>query len=151
MSPARHSGAGRNPAQKIMPLAFVLIANISVAHAAELGRLFYTPQQRAQLESQVTSSDSTDVGPRDSLVVNGVIQRQGGKRTVWVNGQQQPADHGNARSPATVPVTVPGRSGAVRLKVGQRLLLNTAPSNAGEGGDSEQPAPAKPAAEDEED
>ncbi len=130
--------------------ALLLLANawlLGGAQAAELGRLFYTPQQRAQLESQITTSDSTDTGPRSFIVVNGVIQRQGGKRTVWVNGQQQPADHGNARSPATVPVPVPGRSGPVQLKVGQRLLLNTPPAENG----TEQPAPDKPAVPDEED
>jgi hypothetical protein len=150
MNARRHSGAGRNPAKKIMLLAFALTANtclLTGAHAAELGRLFYTPQQRAQLEAQITTSDSTDTGPRNVIVVNGVIQKQGGKRTVWINGQQQPPDHGNARSPATVPVEVPGRSGQVQLKVGQRLLLNT-PTPGTNGEDkSEQAAPAKPATE----
>ena len=140
--------AGRNPVKKIMALALLASAtSLTSVHAAELGRLFYTPQQRAQLEAQITTSDSTDTGPRNFIVVNGVIQKQGGKRTVWINGQQQPPDHGNARSPATVPVEVPGRSGQVQLKVGKRLLLNTPPPSTNGEDQSEQAAPARPATE----
>ncbi len=117
------------------------------AHAAELGRLFYTPQQRAQLEAQRTTTDNTESGVRNSIIVNGVIQKQGGKRIVWINGKQQPADNGNERTPASVPVTVPGKSRPVQLKVGQRLLLDTPPPSTTGEDKSEQAAPAKPAAE----
>ena len=93
---------GRNPANQIMLVAFVLFAgtsSLSGAHAAELGRLFYTPQQRAQLDAGQTSPDNPESGTRSSITVNGVIQKQGGKRTVWINGKQQPADYGNEKSP----------------------------------------------------
>jgi hypothetical protein len=57
--------------------------------------------------------------------VNGVVQKQGGNRTVWVNGAPQAAGRGNDNTPAAVPVTVPGKANPVQLKVGQRLMLDT--------------------------
>jgi len=150
MNAFRHSGAGRNPDNKIMLLAFVMTANIcslSSAHAAELGRLFYTPQQRAQMESQQASGESADGIKRNFIVVNGVIQKQGGKRIVWINGKPQPADNGNESIPTSVPVSVPGKSRPVQLKVGQRLLLDTPVPSTTDEDQSEQAAPAKPADE----
>ncbi len=141
---------GRNPANKIMLLAFVLTVNIcslSGAHAAELGRLFYTPQQRAQLDAGQTSPDNPEGTGRSYITVNGVIQKQGGKRTVWINGQPQPAENGNEKTPATVPVAVPGKPRPVQLKVGQRLLLNTPPPSTTEEDKSEKAAPAEPPTE----
>ncbi len=149
MNAFRHSGDGRNPAKEIMLVALAVFAStvaFTCAHAAELGRLFYTPQQRAQLDAGQTSPDNPESGTRSFITVNGVIQKQGGPRTVWINGKQQPADQGNERTPATVPVTVPGKSRPVQLKVGQRLLLNTPPPSTNGEDKSEQPAPAKPAA-----
>ncbi len=99
---------------------FVTLTGVN---AAELGRLFYTPQQRAQLEAQQTTGQSVEGGKRNFIMVNGVIQKQGGNRIVWINGTQQPAAYGNEKSPSTVPVTVPGKSQPVQVKVGQRLLL----------------------------
>lgn len=97
------------------------------ADASELGRLFNTPQQRQQLEFQETNSDagSTDSGNRNYIIVNGVVQKQGGKRTVWINGTPQTVEHGNDKTPASVPVAVPGKTNPVQLKVGQRLMLDT--------------------------
>ena len=95
------------------------------AQAGELGRLFFTPQQRQQLEFQETSNNSGDGGRRNYIIVNGVVQKHGGNRTVWINGAAQEAERGNDRTPATVPVAVPGKSRPVQLKVGQKLLLDT--------------------------
>ena len=140
MNNFRHSGpstssgqaalrSGRNPANKIMLLAFVLMATSAwhgSVNAGELGRLFFTPQQRQQLEFHETSSNSSEEGgQRNYIIVNGVVQKHGGNRTVWINGAAQAAERGNDKTPATVPVTVPGKSRPVQLKVGQRLLLDT--------------------------
>lgn len=132
------------------PLAFlllVLFGLLPAAQAGELGRLFYTPQQRQQLEYQESSNSSADGGNRNYIIVNGVVQKQGGKRTVWINGAPQAAVRGNDKTPASVPVTVPGKSQPVQLKVGQRLLMGTSPpQNTGET-KSEKAAPARPATE----
>ncbi len=128
MNNFRHSGVGRNPAKTITLLAFVLIATSAwheSVNAGELGRLFFTPQQRQQLEFHETSG-SSDSGQRNYIIVNGVVQKQGGNRTVWINGAAQESERGNDRTPASVPVAVPGKTRPVQLKVGQKLLLDTA-------------------------
>lgn len=101
----------------------------SSANASELGRLFYTPQQRLQLEAQQAGTASEDgSGKRNYIMVNGVIQKNGGKRMVWINGTQQPTTNDNGKAPSIVTVTVPGKSQPVQAKVGQRLTLdNTVP------------------------
>ena len=104
---------------------FILLSTaLTSANATELGRLFYTPQQRVQLEAQQAGTASTDGGKRNFIMVNGVIQKQGGNRIVWINGAQQATASGNDKVPSTVPVTVPGKTQPVQLKVGQRLMLD---------------------------
>lgn len=121
--------SGWNPAHKITLFSFVLIATAAWhanSNAAELGRLFYTPQQRTQLEAQQASGAVTDGGKRNFIVVNGVIQKQGGNRIVWLNGEAQTPVRSND-NPASIDVAVPGESKHVQVKVGQRLMLDTPP------------------------
>ncbi len=107
-------------------LSFLLMPLSGLAPAVqadELGRLFFTPQQRQQLEYQQTSNSEVDSGGRGYVIVNGVVQKQGGNRTVWINGVPQSAGRGNDKTPANVSVTVPGKSQPVPAKVGQKILL----------------------------
>jgi hypothetical protein len=111
-------------------LSFVLLTLCCLfptAQAGELGRLFFTPQQRQQLEFQETSNNSGESGHRNYIIVNGVVQKHGGSRTVWINGTAQPAEQGNDKIPSAATVAVPGKSQPIHLKVGQRLLLDSAP------------------------
>jgi hypothetical protein len=90
--------------------------------AEELGRLFFTPEQRAQLDySYAQGADSTNNS--STLMLNGIVQKHGGKRTVWINGVPQQAGNSNDRTPESQSVQVPGTAGTVKLKVGQRVLL----------------------------
>ena len=127
----------KNQLHKIALLTFMFITAAvwqMSAHADELGRLFYTPQERAQLAMPRAMSDSATTENPDYFVVNGMIQKQGGNRIVWVNGKQQKAGYSNENQPATVPVTLPGKTQPVQVKVGQRLKLDTpAPKPATEG------------------
>ena len=105
-------------------LLLTLFCLPTFAQADELGRLFFTPQQRQQLEFQETrSSTGTDSGRRNYIIVNGVVQKHGGNRTVWINGAAQAPEQGNDRSPTAEAVNVPGKSRPVQLKVGQPLML----------------------------
>lgn len=107
-------------------IALTALALLPAAQAGELGRLFNTPQQRQQMEMQGANNGSNvEGGSRNYIIVNGVVQKQGGKRTVWINGAPQTSEYGNDRVPASVPVLVPGKSNPVQLKVGQKLLLDT--------------------------
>ncbi|OIR08552.1 hypothetical protein GALL_93460 [mine drainage metagenome] len=118
---------GRNPANKKVLLAFILMTTsvwYESVNANEIGRLFYTPQQRQQLDSGTAINNSSPEGERrDYIIVNGVVQKHGGNRTVWINGAAQATEPGNDRNPTTAPVAVPGKPQPVQLKVGQKLLL----------------------------
>lgn len=104
-------------------LILILLGALPTARAEELGRLFFTPQQRQQLDSPPVGNTSTEAGTPSYIVVNGVVQKRGGNRIVWINGTAQAAGKSNEKTPATVPVAVPGKTEPVQLKVGQRLML----------------------------
>ena len=105
------------------------------AQAGSLGRLFFTPEQRAQLESMrahnaaaaATAATAEEGDTTSELMVNGIVQKHGGGRTVWVNGKAQNAGNSDERSPESLAVAVPGKSQPVKVKVGQKLLLDNPP------------------------
>lgn len=107
-------------------LALFLLASFTApaAQASSLGRLFFTPEQRAHLEDSHARNAATEEGTTSMLVVNGIVQKQGGGRTVWINGVAQNAGSSDERSPEALPIAVPGKSQPVKIKVGQRLLLD---------------------------
>ena len=110
---------------KYSAIILLALAASATAQSAELGRLFFTQNERAQLERQHVLSPDESGNDSRSLIVNGVIQHDGGKRIIWINGEQQPASPADARTPATVPVILPGKSNPVKVKVGQRLMLDS--------------------------
>jgi len=76
--------------------AFTGIGNASLAASSDPGRLFYTPAQRAQLESARTQTatplaSQSKRGLPDStpppLRYDGVVIRSDGKTTRWVDGK----------------------------------------------------------------
>jgi len=58
----------------------ILLCLVPATCAHALGRLFFTPQQRAQLEQSHPGG-----GPK----LNGILQKHGGRRTLWIDGQMQ--------------------------------------------------------------
>jgi hypothetical protein len=104
-------------------LLAALLISASAYGADELGRLFFTPEQRAQLEYDrpqgVRPGDS-----RRAITVDGIVQRHGGKRTIWINGVPQDAGASDESSPESVPVAIPGQSQPARTKVGEKVLIN---------------------------
>lgn len=56
--------------------------------AEELGRLFFTPERRQQLEHQrqFNIEEHSEAADDPTLTINGVVTRSSGKRTVWING-----------------------------------------------------------------
>jgi hypothetical protein len=97
---------------------------VPASQAADLGRLFFTPKQRAELDYNY-AQDSDSGNNNRALMLNGIVQQHGGKRTVWINGVPQPAGSSNDKTPESQSVEVPGKAGSVKLKVGQRVLLDT--------------------------
>lgn len=111
----------------IIASAITLLTLVPTCGATELGRLFFTPEQRARLEF----GQQPDLKPPDrppALSVGGIVQRQGGERTVWINGVPQITGASDERSPESVPVAIPGQPRPVRIKVGQTVLLHPAES-----------------------
>jgi len=108
------------------------MAAAGVAVAQELGRLFFTPEQRTALDARRKARvpDKPAATPQvESPVtrVNGVVQRTGGKSTVWVNGEAIPEStqagaQGAPRPAGGGRVSVPGEgSRGIDMRVGESL------------------------------
>ena len=120
----RHSRAGGNPVLKIGLCAFALIT-APLGHAEDLGRLFFTPEQRAKLEHEHTRTATAEDGSSSSvLTVNGIVQKHGGERTVWINGVPRQAGNSDEQAPGSLPVAVPGLAKPIKVKVGQKVLIS---------------------------
>ncbi len=108
---------------KFIVLAIIcvaLLSGVAPASPAELGRLFFTPEQRKELERHQQQESATN---GHTLTVNGIVQKTGGERTVWINGVPQAAgDHGE-QIPDGVTIAVPGLARPAEVKVGQKLSL----------------------------
>src|SRR5438128_4309797 len=106
----------------VTPLLMVAIGTPVPAAADEnLGRLFFTPQQRQDLDRRRQANAQESATSADSRVtVNGQVSRSLGKTTVWINGVPQE----NTRKPRDpAQVTLPAGEGeaSVSLKIGQTL------------------------------
>lgn len=115
----------------ILPLA---------ANAAEpLGRLFFSPEQRAQLDAlrtkKVVAAQVKDEPAPEFITYNGIIRRNDGKTTVWVNNK--PLSENDIRDSASLVGRIE-RDGRIliqpsqnatapnlRLKVGQSAELQS--------------------------
>jgi len=95
-----------------------------LAYPDQLGRLFFSPEQRKQMDYDFARLAKHESDNNRILTLNGIVQRNGGKRTAWINGKPQEVGPGNESAPESVRVTIPGQKKTVRLKVGQRFLLS---------------------------
>lgn len=110
-----------------------LLTLLSVALPAQadvLGRLFFTPAERQQLElrqsqlelqTQLTADKGNESGNQSVITINGIIQRGDGSRIVWINGKAQKIEAGG--DPNKAPIRIPGKSKPLEVKVGQRVLI----------------------------
>ncbi len=130
----RSPSGGRRGALAVTALVMAILAASGVSResvAADLGRLFFDPQQRAELDRArrqpprqvapprpVVQAPVAAPEPAKDVTLNGYVTRSSGRSTLWVNDQAV-----NARSdlPTSAPLPVPiGDSGKrVQLKVGQ--------------------------------
>ncbi|HYA46273.1 MAG TPA: hypothetical protein VEF92_01870 [Burkholderiales bacterium] len=101
-----------------------LVGFLNSALCAEgLGRLFFTPQQRQDLDRRRQANIQESAATvNSSLTVNGQVSRSRGKSTVWINGVPQE----NARRPSdparvTLPAGEGENSSSVTIKIGQTL------------------------------
>jgi hypothetical protein len=120
-----------SPARACLALCAAVLAAAAAAQDGQprLGRLFLTPEWRAQLERQrQLNIQETRTFEGSSMRLDGVVLRSSGKSTVWVNNQAQTentADSGVAvatrpRQPERATLT-PGGETPAELKVGQTI------------------------------
>jgi len=107
-------------AAALLAAAIGLTAQPAAAYE-NLGRLFFTPQQRQDLDRRRQANVQESAVTAESLMtINGQVSRSSGKTTVWINGVPQQSAR-QPRDPAQV--TLPGGEGepSVSLKIGQTL------------------------------
>lgn len=112
----------------------LLLAFTPFAYAEPtIGRLFMAPEERRQVDLHPERTDAAgnnshyaNRGDEDQITVNGLVTRNNGKRTVWINHQalQEGQSAVSARPigiprPGTVEISLPGQSATQLLKAGQ--------------------------------
>lgn len=109
--------------------AATLLAAAAPARAAdELGRLFFTPEQRAVLDARRkarTPDKPMAAAVSPTLRLDGYVKRSSGRSTVWVNGESL-EDKGHIPASTDAPVSVSVGEGAarIRMKPGEVLDRN---------------------------
>jgi hypothetical protein len=105
-------------------ISFALMLSCLSAPAAaaeELGRLFFTPQQRQDLDRRRATNRAEEEAPQikeGPLTLEGHVQRSSGKTATWINGVPQYDSHAS-RDPARVTVVPNIGEPGVSLKVGE--------------------------------
>ena len=117
--------------------ALILIGLSPPSHANEMrvGRLFTTPQERAELDrmrlsgtSVVSEQPDTSRAPDANITINGYVLRNGsGKSTVWINAKPQ---HQNDETEGPTILSRQGQANAValRLSSGRQVHLKAGQS-----------------------
>lgn len=130
-------------------IIFNFLIPVEALAADTLGRLFYSPEQRTQLELARARRDvrlpiTTEAAPvaeapkpqgPDRVTYNGVVRRDDGKSTVWINGRAvnegNRAGMGNdinvlgMQNDGAVSLAVPHAARTASLKVGQSLDVSS--------------------------
>ncbi|MDD2686113.1 MAG: hypothetical protein PHY62_08140 [Gallionella sp.] len=121
----------RHPIHALIKSALLICSLIlsQLTVADELGRLFFTPQERARLTVEYNKQDrGTGLSNTGEIAVNGIVQKHGGSRTIWVNGQAQAASK-EEPDPSSAQIILPGQIQPVKIKVGERGNLSADKKN----------------------
>jgi hypothetical protein len=102
-------------------LAGALALPAAPAAAQQLGRLFFTPEQRAALDARRRARvpDKPAAVPtveQPSTRIDGAVRRSGGRSTVWVNGEPVPE---NSRADGARLQSRGRRADAVSVPLGE--------------------------------
>ncbi|OUS03326.1 hypothetical protein A9Q90_08485 [Gammaproteobacteria bacterium 54_18_T64] len=118
---------------RLCPFLLVALLLTSSPHSAAFGRLLTSPAERVQLDRQRNGSElvsaSVQATPaRQYVSLEGVVSRQNGPASIWINGQLQdkPRAHTGAdrQGKAGIDVVLPASQGSIRLQPGQLLHLD---------------------------
>ncbi len=116
-------------------LASVFLAVMQPCEAQEVGRLFFTPEQRdaldARRKARVPDKPAAAVVASPTTRLDGYVKRSSGRSTVFINGE--PVLEGTTDAPVVDPdrrggrVPVPVGEGGARspLKPGETLEIGT--------------------------
>lgn len=127
--------------------------------AQPLGRLFYTPAERAQLDiarmQKKPSADATAAAAPppepppmpQTVTYGGIVRRSDGKAMLWINNRLVEEKEaltglnvkGKVRPDGAVTLQVPQTGGSINVKVGQSVELQT-----GKIGEARKPEPKPP-------
>ena len=112
-------------------LLLALALTPATGQAQELGRLFFTPEQRAALDARRKArapDKPAAVVAAPVTRLDGYVKRSGGPPTVWINGESVPENAPEApridtsRGPSgSVSISVGEAGGRVRLQPGEAL------------------------------
>ncbi|HQR03742.1 MAG: hypothetical protein JSR19_07495 [Proteobacteria bacterium] len=127
--------------------AFMLLLPCSLAWGAEppaLGRLFFTPEKRADLDQQrQLNLQESQTLQGATLQLDGVVLRSDGRKTVWINGRPQNDNTGSGGVAARTRPAIPGEAtltpngeASVELKVGENINRATREKSNALGDDS---------------
>jgi hypothetical protein len=114
----------------IVLIGATLFAIALPCSAEELGRLFFTPEQRSALDARrrarMPDRPAAAVVASPTMRLDGYVKRSGGKSTVWVN--REALDEGGSESPRLprgtddrVSVPVGDTRSRVQMKPGETL------------------------------
>ncbi len=103
--------------------ALLLFAFAQIAQAADTaptGRIFFTPEQRAQLDllrtQKAVASQVRDEPIPENVTYNGIVRRSDGKATVWINNEA--LSEAELRSKQSIAGRI-GRDGRILLQTPQ--------------------------------
>jgi hypothetical protein len=131
--------SGGKTVKHLAPLIVLALLAQPAAGAERLGRLFFTPEERAALDTArikktpppVASADAPQAAPPPEVVTyGGLVRRSDGKTTVWLNNRAMNdkdtaagSISGKVRPDGRVTVQSPQTGRNVDLKVGQTAEL----------------------------
>ena len=117
----------------------VLLTAASPSFGAEVGRLFYTPAERAQLDVARTqkkapppaATQAPETAAPEIVNYGGIVRRSDGKAMLWINNRLADEKEalgslkGSVRADGAVTLRVPDSSGSIEVKVGQSVDLQS--------------------------
>jgi hypothetical protein len=125
-----------------MMRAVAFLVSLGVATAAsgaEVGRLFFTPAERARLDVARTqkkappppATQAAETAPPEIVNYGGIVRRSDGKAMLWINNRLAEekealgALKGSVRADGAVTLHVPQSGGTIDVKVGQSVDLQS--------------------------
>lgn len=125
---------------KLLAVFLALLPPLAMAAEQTMGRLFFTPEQRARMDVarqqersiRIDAEQQENEPPAANITLNGVLTRSDGKTTVWINNKEQSGEQAGSGiavrgsgGRGQVSVITPDAKRAVPLKVGQSIDMSS--------------------------